>query len=115
MAKCTKKGIYLVEPRKIHPKMMTQAFVRYRAFNGKSSLGCTLAKNLEAGNPPSLGKLQYAWKEVFPDKRVRLPCKCIGHAAACRHDACSRKEETDERETGDREIGSAHGRSNTKR
>jgi hypothetical protein len=71
-----------VEPRKIHPKMMTHAFVKYRAFSGKSSLGCTFAKNLEAGNPPSLRKLQYAWTKLILDPivdftwRMHRSCGC---------------------------------------
>ena len=46
----------LLEPRKMHPKMMTSAVVRIKEFNGKSNLECTLAKNLEKGRPPSLAK-----------------------------------------------------------
>lgn len=36
---------------------MTTTEVRMRAFSGSPSLGCTRAKNLEAGRPPSLEKL----------------------------------------------------------
>jgi hypothetical protein len=46
----------LLDPRKMHPKMMTNAVVRIRALSGKSHFLCTFAKNLLKGNPPSLAK-----------------------------------------------------------
>ena len=48
--------IYLEEPKKIQPKMMTKIVVRYSAFRGSPSLLCTLAKNGDAGRPPSRAK-----------------------------------------------------------
>lgn len=47
---------YLLDPRKMQPKMITQAFVSSNELSGSSSVGCTLAKMLEAGSPPSLAK-----------------------------------------------------------
>lgn len=44
----------LVEPRKMQPKQITTTTVRTRAFSGNCSLGCTVAKNRDAGRPPSL-------------------------------------------------------------
>lgn len=44
----------LDDPRKMHPKTTTKKTVRYKAFKGTLSLSWTLAKNLEAGKPPSL-------------------------------------------------------------
>ncbi|KAL9578761.1 MAG: hypothetical protein Q9212_005512 [Teloschistes hypoglaucus] len=49
---------YLLDPKKMHPKIMTQAFVRSSEFNGSPSVGCTFAKILEAGRPPSLANAQ---------------------------------------------------------
>lgn len=46
-------GKYLVEPRKINPKIITRAVVKYSAFSGTFNLLCTRAKTREAGNPPS--------------------------------------------------------------
>lgn len=46
--------IYLDEPKKMRPNMMTTTEVKMRAFRGRPSLGWTRAKNLEAGSPPSL-------------------------------------------------------------
>lgn len=45
---------YLVDPRKISPKRTTMTEVRIRALRGRQSRGWTLAKNREAGRPPSL-------------------------------------------------------------
>lgn len=43
-------------PRKMQPKMTTRAVVNMSEFSGTSSLGCTLAKNLDAGSPLSRAK-----------------------------------------------------------
>lgn len=45
---------YLEEPRKIHPNAITTTTVRMSALRGNLSVGWTLAKNREAGRPPSL-------------------------------------------------------------
>ncbi len=44
----------LLEPRKIQPKMTTSATVSSSALSGSPNEGCTLAKTLENGRPPSL-------------------------------------------------------------
>lgn len=44
----------LLEPRKMHPNMMTRTSVSQSAFNGTWSRPWTLEKTLEAGKPPSL-------------------------------------------------------------
>jgi len=46
----------LLEPRKMHPKMMTRIKVNQSAFNGTSSRLSTFAKNFEAGRPRSRAK-----------------------------------------------------------
>ena len=43
----------LLEPRKIHPKIIVKTVVRIKALSGWPSLVCTLAKSLDAGSPPS--------------------------------------------------------------
>src|SRR5271163_1944707 len=43
----------LLDPRNMQPKIMTSTVVRYRAFIGTSSRKLTLAKNFDAGRPPS--------------------------------------------------------------
>ncbi|KAL8683454.1 MAG: hypothetical protein Q9186_000609 [Xanthomendoza sp. 1 TL-2023] len=48
--------IFIDEQLKIHPKMTTHPVVRYSEFNGSSSCGCTFAKTLEKGRPPSRAK-----------------------------------------------------------
>ena len=45
---------YLVEPRKMRPKMTTSAQFRYKAFRGTFSFLWTFEKKNEAGRPPSL-------------------------------------------------------------
>lgn len=47
---------YLVDPRKIKPKMTTRAKLRYSEFKGTFSLGWTLEKKGEKGRPPSRAK-----------------------------------------------------------
>jgi hypothetical protein len=42
---------YLLEPRKMHPKMITRTVVKYSAFNGKSRVGWTLAKKSGCWQP----------------------------------------------------------------
>ena len=46
----------LLDPRKMQPKMMTSAVVRYNALRGSPKLGWTWAKNRLAGNPRSRAK-----------------------------------------------------------
>ena len=47
----------LDEPRKMHPKMITRMTVKYSALRGTLSFEWTLAKNGDAGRPPSLFSL----------------------------------------------------------
>ena len=44
----------LSEPRKIKPKIITRARLRYNEFRGTFNLGWTFEKKGEAGKPPSL-------------------------------------------------------------
>ena len=44
----------LSEPRKIKPKIITRARLRYSEFKGTFNLGWTFEKKGEAGKPPSL-------------------------------------------------------------
>jgi hypothetical protein len=48
---------HLEEPRKIHPKIITEMFVKYSPLRGTLSFGCTLLKKGAAGSPPSLYRL----------------------------------------------------------
>lgn len=54
----------LEDPRKMHPKMTTITVVKIREFKGSPNEGWTLAKNLEAGRPPSLAKAHVIRLEV---------------------------------------------------
>jgi hypothetical protein len=47
---------YLEDPRKINPKIITRAVVKYSAFSGTFNLLCTRAKKRDAGKPPSRAK-----------------------------------------------------------
>lgn len=47
---------YLEDPRKIRPKIITRAVVKYNAFSGTFNLLSTRAKKRDAGNPPSRAK-----------------------------------------------------------
>lgn len=47
---------YLVEPRKMRPKMMTRTRLRVSEFKGTFEPGWTLAKKREKGRPPSRAK-----------------------------------------------------------
>ncbi|KAL9611114.1 MAG: hypothetical protein Q9167_004218 [Letrouitia subvulpina] len=47
---------HLLDPKNMHPNTMTHIVVRYSALRGNLSVGWTLAKNLEAGRPPSRAK-----------------------------------------------------------
>lgn len=49
-------GSYLVDPRKIKPKMTTRAKLRYSEFKGTFNFGWTLEKKGEKGRPPSRAK-----------------------------------------------------------
>lgn len=48
---------YLVEPRKMRPKITTSAQFRYKAFSGTFSFLWTFEKKNDAGRPPSLHSL----------------------------------------------------------
>jgi hypothetical protein len=54
----------LLEPRKMHPKMIVKTVVRIKALSGCPSLVCTFAKTLEAGSPPSRAKAYVIREEV---------------------------------------------------
>lgn len=49
---------YLEEPRKMRPKIITQAKLKYKAFKGTLSFEWTFEKKKDAGNPPSLLRLE---------------------------------------------------------
>ena len=51
------------DPKKMQPKMTTKTVVKINAFRGISSFGLTLAKNLDAGSPPSRAKA-YVMREL---------------------------------------------------
>lgn len=54
-SECIQRGeLYLDEPRKMQPKMTTNAVVRISALRGISCFECTFAKKRLAGSPPSL-------------------------------------------------------------
>ena len=56
----------LEDPRKISPKTVIVAKVRYKAFSGTLSFGWTLEKKGEAGRPPSLPiVISFASREVL--------------------------------------------------
>ncbi|KAL8803734.1 MAG: hypothetical protein Q9182_003009 [Xanthomendoza sp. 2 TL-2023] len=52
----TASFLLCMDGQKIHPKMITHTVVRYNEFNGSSRVGCTRAKILDSGNPPSRAK-----------------------------------------------------------
>lgn len=86
--------VHLEEPRKIHPKQMTTTTVKMRAFRGNLRVGWTLAKNLEAGRPPSL--CSSALVRIIYLK-VILPGKSENHSATGSHDTEDSKNQADER------------------
>ena len=46
----------------MHPKIITTTDVNIRALSGSPSLGCTRAKNLDAGRPPSLYNISLVYR-----------------------------------------------------
>ena len=89
---------YLEEPRKMQPKMITKDIVRYRAFSGTLSFGCTWLKNGEAGRPPSLFLQSATGGFVETIATLHLPRKRIDHATAGCHNGSGSEEDTNKGE-----------------
>ena len=84
--------------------MTTTMAVNPRALTGSPSLGCTCAKNRDAGRPPSLFLHEYyPGQDLFNLRSdcawdgAGIPSKCEYHATTRRHDTESCKGKTDER------------------
>lgn len=67
----------------MQPKIMTTTTVKISAFKGSLSVGWTLAKNRDAGRPPSLVLLALFIEDHATAKYI--PCESENHSTACSH------------------------------
>lgn len=75
---------------------MTTTTLNISALSGKLSVGCTVAKNREAGRPPSLREINISFPKL--SGKGRLPRESKNHAATGSHNANNGEYQTDERQ-----------------